>query len=97
MGLLLAAVALGSTLTACGADADNATCGEVKDMSADEFFDFLKDAAEEEDTDEARDLAKQFDDIPDDQREATRDAFVQEFCDGEDDDTKLKDTDFSTS
>ncbi|WP_134766247.1 hypothetical protein [Nocardioides sp. 1609] len=95
LGLAAMTVVLGTTLTACGGnDLDNATCGEIKDMSTDEFFDFMKDAAEDDGSDDAKELVDGLEALPDDQRGPYQEAFVGTICEGEDDGTKLKDTEF---
>lgn len=92
LGLVFASLILGGTLTACGgSEADNTTCGELKGKSTDDAIALFEDAAKEEEDDEAVqqavDTLKDFDD---EQREAFADA-LKAACDGEDDDTKLKD------
>lgn len=93
VALLLASVALGGTLTACGSEAENTTCGELKGMSDDETIKFVRDAAEDDGSDNADDAIKAIDSLPDD--ETAKKAFadtIKGLCDGKDDDTKLKDT-----
>ncbi len=93
LGLVLASVVLGGTLTACGSDVDNTTCGELKGKSTDEVIDLVKEAAEEEDGQDAQDIkdaVKTIEDAGDEQRDAFA-ASLKTACDGEDDDTKLKD------
>lgn len=87
-GLILAAVLLGGSLTACGGnDPGDTTCGEYKDMSDGERFDVLKDEVDDNGTDEEKDA---IDDASDEVKKTATDAIAQ-VCDGEDDDTKLDD------
>lgn len=89
LGLVLAAVLLGSTLSACGSDPGDTTCGEYLDYSAGEKRDFLKDAADNDDEldDEAK---KQIEEANDEQLDQFATIF-DTACEGEDEDTKLKD------
>jgi outer membrane PBP1 activator LpoA protein len=90
LGLVLASVVLAGTLTACGSDADNTTCGELKGKSTDEVIDLFKDAAEGEDDQDVKDAVKAVDAFDDEKRGQFADALKAQ-CEGEDDDTKLKD------
>lgn len=97
-GLAVAALALATTLSACSGDElDNTTCGELKDMSADELFDLIAEVAEDDGSDEAKEAAAQFDAVPEDQRETVAQAFTEGICTDEEDDTKLKDTEFGSN
>lgn len=89
-GLVVASLILGGSLTACGSDAENTTCGELKGKSTDEVIDLFKDAAEEEDDKDIKEALKAVEDFDDTQRESFSDALKAQ-CDGEDDDTKLGD------
>ncbi|MFB9312482.1 hypothetical protein [Nocardioides plantarum] len=94
-GLILASVVLGGTLTACGgSEAENTTCGELKGMSADETLDFIKKAADDDGSDDAKDAIKAIDSIGDDEtaKKTFADTIKTSICDNKDDDTKLKDT-----
>lgn len=88
-GLIVATLVLGGTLTACGGDAGDTTCGEYSDYSDSEKVDFVKDAAKDELDD---DDLKALDELGDAGYETMTDIFT-EACDGEDDDTKLEDLD----
>lgn len=90
LGLVLASVVLGGTLTACGSDVDNTTCGELKGKSTDEVIDLFKEAAEEEDDQDVKDAVEAVDGFDDEQRDAFA-STLKSACEGEDDDTKLKD------
>ena len=91
LGLVFAAVLLGSTLTACGSGAGDTTCGEFKEMSNDERLDVIRDAADDDGSDEAKDVIDQIDSAPDEQKDLIAESLPDALCSGEDDDTKLDD------
>ncbi|WP_148614820.1 hypothetical protein [Nocardioides rubriscoriae] len=90
LGLVLASVVLSGALTACGSDADNTTCGELKGKSTDEVIDLFKDAAKDEDGQDVKDAVEAVDGFDDEKRDAFANS-IKAGCAGEDDDTKLKD------
>jgi hypothetical protein len=93
-GLVLVSVVLGGTLTACGSEAENTTCKELKSKNTDDTLSFIRDAAEDDGSDNADDLIDQLDKLGDDKaaKEAAANTLKSTVCDGQDDDTKLKDT-----
>jgi outer membrane PBP1 activator LpoA protein len=93
LGLVLASIVLSGTLTACGSDAENTTCGDLKSKSTDDTLDFIKDAAEDDGSDNAKDAIKAINDTADENREALAKSIKDSVCGSQDDDTKLKDTD----
>ncbi|GAA5148804.1 hypothetical protein GCM10023340_23160 [Nocardioides marinquilinus] len=88
-GVLLAALLLGSGLTACGGDPGDTTCGEYLDKSDDERADLLEDAVDQDGDDEAKEA---FDNASDDEKKVISD-LIASTCEGEDADTKLDDVD----
>ncbi|MDO9456774.1 hypothetical protein [Nocardioides sp.] len=93
LGLVFASVVLSGTLTACGSEAENTTCGELKGKSTDDVIKLFKEAAEDEggdDADAALEAIKSLDDLGDEAKDGFADTLKAQ-CDGEDDDTKLKD------
>ena len=97
LGLVFAAIVLGSTLTACGGgtELDTTTCGELKEKSSDEVFQLIQDAADEEGGEDAEEAAALFESVPDDQRDPVAESFVEQVCGSEDDDVELQDTEFA--
>jgi hypothetical protein len=83
-----AVAVLGGSLTACGGDPGDTTCGEFKDMSVDERVDLLDEAAEDEGED-----AQAYTDLSDDEKKAAAETLPDILCEGQDDDTKLDDID----
>ena len=87
--LLLAGLALGGSLSACGESSGDTTCGEFSSMSTTEKRDLIREGvAESDDEDTQAALEAASDDDLD--QVAT---FVETACAGADDDTKLDDLD----
>jgi len=85
---LCAVVFLGLSLSACGSDPGDTTCGEFKDMSVDERVDLLDDAADDEGDD-----GKAWTELDDAAKKTAAEQLPSLLCSGEDDDTKLDDID----
>lgn len=85
-GLILAAVLLGTSLTACSSPGDT-TCGEFKDMTSAERFDVLKNEVDDKGTDAEK---EQFNNATDEAKTAAGEA-IAAVCDGQDDGTQLDD------
>lgn len=90
LGLVFASVVLGSTLTACGSEADNTTCGELKGKSTDGVIDLFRQAVEEDGDKEAKAALDQVESLPDEAKDTFAETLKAE-CDGKDDNTKLGD------
>ena len=87
LGLAMASVAVIAGLTGCSTEAAKTTCGEFKDMSADERIDLAIDDAEEAGEDEAAEELKA---LEGETKTAAGEAIVS-ICDGKSDDTELGD------
>ncbi len=92
LGLVFASVVLGGSLTACGSEAENTTCGEFREMSTDESLDLIKGAAEDDGSDSAKEIADLIDNLADEEKDGAADGLKEGACGGKDDDTKLGDT-----
>lgn len=90
LGASVAAVLLAVSLSACGGDdIESLSCGELKDMSGQEYIDAVKDAAEEDGSEAAKQAADSLtalEDLPDEQLDQAVQTGISSLCDGQDDD-----------
>ncbi|WP_370289938.1 hypothetical protein [Nocardioides sp.] len=85
--MVLGAVLLGSSLTACSDSPGDTTCGEFTKMSDSERIDLIDQEVDQNGSDSDK---EQWDSFTDDQKKIAADAALTG-CDGEDPDTKLDD------